>query len=294
MSKKLLSIVSVIVVSVFGITLSSCGDNSSDSAITVISREDGSGTRSAFIELFGVQNSEKEDMTIDDAQITNNTAVMLSSVAGDKNSIGYVSLGSLSDTVKPVGVDGIAPNEQNIKSGAYKIKRPFNIVTKGIIPDTSAAREFMCYISSDAGQKIVSNNGYIAIDKTKKVDDCKQYANKQDGSAVIKVGGSSSVSPLMEKLQEGYQKWNTNKNTVEIQTSDSTTGINSTISGSFEIGMASRELKDTEEAQGLQAMQIATDGLAVIVNKENSVNNLKSEDVKAIYTGSKSSWSDIK
>ena len=259
-------------------------DSSND--ITIVSREDGSGTRGAFIELFGIEekkDGEKVDMTTDDAQITNSTSVMLTTVAGDDYAIGYVSLGSLNDTVKALKIDGEEATEQNIKDGKYKICRPFNIATKKGA-DNEVAKDFIAYIMSKEGQQVISDNGYIGDDSA------EAYAgSKPSGKAVV--GGSSSVSPVMEKLIEAYKKVNTGAE-IELQTTDSTTGMTSAIDGSYDIGMASRELQD-EEKDKLDSQVIATDGIAVIVNKNNTTDELSSDQVKTIYTGDATTWDEV-
>ena len=263
---------------------SSDWDSSND--ITIVSREDGSGTRGAFIELFGIEekkDGEKVDMTTDDAQITNSTSVMLTTVAGDDYAIGYVSLGSLNDTVKALKIDGEEATEQNIKDGKYKICRPFNIATKKGA-DNEVAKDFIAYIMSKEGQQVISDNGYIGDDSA------EAYAGrKPSGKAVV--GGSSSVSPVMEKLIEAYKKVNTGAE-IEVQTTDSTTGMTSAIDGSYDIGMASRELQD-EEKDKLDSQVIATDGIAVIVNKNNTTDELSSDQVKTIYTGDAITWDEV-
>jgi len=254
--------------------------------ITVVSREDGSGTRGAFIELFGIEekdeNGEKVDKTTVDANITNSTEVMMSSVAGNEYAIGYVSLGSLSDSVKAVKIDGAEPTEENIKSGTYKVYRPFNIATKGDPSDI--AQDFINFILSQEGQKVVSENGYIAL------DDVKPYESNGATGKVV-VAGSSSVTPVMEKLKEAYEAVNKEAE-IEINQSDSTTGMTSAMSGICDIGMASRELKE-EEAAELTATVIANDGIAVIVNKSNTAEELTSEQVKAIFTGESTAWEEV-
>ena len=265
---------------------SSKGDWDSSNDITIVSREDGSGTRGAFIELFGIEekkDGEKVDMTTDDAQITNSTSVMLTTVAGDDYAIGYVSLGSLNDTVKALKIDGEEATEQNIKDGKYKICRPFNIATKKGA-DNELAKDFISYIMSKEGQQVISDNGYIGDDSA------EAYAGTKPSGKVV-VGGSSSVSPVMEKLIEGYKAVNSKAN-VELQTTDSTTGMTSTIDGSYDIGMASRELKDDEAAK-LQNTVIATDGIAVIVNKNNTTDELSADQVKTIYTGDATTWDEV-
>lgn len=263
---------------------SSDWDSSND--ITIVSREDGSGTRGAFIELLGIEekkDGEKVDMTTDDAQITNSTSVMLTTVAGDDYAIGYVSLGSLNDTVKALKIDGEEATEQNIKDGKYKICRPFNIATKKGA-DNEVAKDFIAYIMSKEGQQVISDNGYIGDDSA------EAYAgSKPSGKAVV--GGSSSVSPVMEKLIEAYKKVNTGAE-IELQTTDSTTGMTSAIDGSYDIGMASRELQD-EEKDKLDSQVIATDGIAVIVNKNNTTDELSSDQVKTIYTGDATTWDEV-
>ena len=254
--------------------------------ITVVSREDGSGTRGAFIELFGIEqkdeNGNKVDHTTEDANITNSTEVMMSTVAGNEYAIGYVSLGSLGDSVKAVKIDGAEATEENIKAGTYKVSRPFNIATKDEISDI--AQDFINFILSEEGQKVVSENGYISL------DDVKPYESNGATGKVV-VAGSSSVTPVMEKLKEAYQKVNSGAE-IEINQSDSTTGMTSAKSGICDIGMASRELKD-EEAQELTSIVIATDGIAVIVNNDSPVDELTSEQVKAIFTGETVAWDEI-
>lgn len=255
-----------------------------ESAITVYSREDGSGTRGAFIELFGIEQKneagEKVDYTTEEAIITSSTAVMLTGVAGNPSAIGYVSLGSLNDTVKALSVDGVAATVENIKSGDYAIARPFNIATRADASDL--AQDFIAYILSADGQAIIEANGYIAV------SDADAYSgNAIEGKLVV--AGSSSVTPVMEKLKEGYVAVNPNAE-IEIQQSDSTIGMNAALDGICDIGMASRDLKDSETEAGLTGTTIAMDGIAVIVNQENSLSDISSETVKAIFTGEITSW----
>ena len=262
------------------------GDFDTSKEISVNSREDGSGTRGAFIELFGVEekaaDGTKVDNTTVEANITNSTAVMMTSVAGDPYAIGYISLGSLNDTVKAAKIDGTEATTENVANGSYKVARPFNIVTKDGLSDV--AKNFVDYIMSAEGQDIIEQNGYIKIDPN-----AAAYAgSKPDGKIVV--AGSSSVSPVMEKLKEAYLAVNTNAD-IEIQTSDSTTGVTSTQEGICDIGMASRDLKDTET--GVTATTIAQDGIAVIVNNENPVDNLTSDQVKSIFTGETTVWADV-
>lgn len=260
-------------------------DETSD--VTIVSREDGSGTRGAFIELFGIEEKQddgtKVDMTTTDAQITNNTSVMLTTVADNEYAIGYVSLGSLNDSVKALKIGGAEATAENIENGSYKVSRPFNIAVKKDL-NNKVAKDFMSFIMSTEGQKVVADEKYIAV------ADVKDYAGtKPSGSCVV--GGSSSVSPLMEKLIEAYKAVNPNAS-IELQTSDSTTGMTSTIEGSYDIGMASRELKE-EEAAELEPTVIATDGIAVVVNNANPLDELSADQVKDIYVGNVSTWDEI-
>lgn len=251
--------------------------------ITVVSREDGSGTRGAFIELFGVQkeeNGEKMDMTTEEAVIANSTAVMMTTVAGDDYAIGYASLGSLDDTTKALKVDGVEPSVDTIKDGSYKISRPFNIATKDNVSDV--AQDFINYIMSDDGQKVIEDNGYISV------SDGKFESNGAKGKIVV--AGSSSVTPVMEKLKEAYLAVNKEAE-IEVQESDSTTGMTAAMEGTCDIGMASRDLKDSESE--LKATAIAMDGIAVIVNKNNTLDDITSDQVKDIYLGDVTSWDEL-
>ena len=298
MNKKLKKVLSMVVLSTLAVTnLAGCGGSDADtaqqaetsSAISVISREDGSGTRGAFVELFGVEQKneagEKEDMTTEEASITNSTSVMMTTVAGNVNAIGYISLGSLNDTVKAVNIDGVAPSVDAIKGGSYKISRPFNVVPNvaGLTPE---AQDFMNYIMSADGQAVVEENGYIAS-----VDNAEAYTGGNMSGKVI-VAGSSSVTPVMEKLKEAYVALNPDM-TVEVQMSDSSTGVTSAIDGTCDLGMASRELKDSETENGAVSTAIALDGIAVIVNNEAAITDLTAEQVKDIYTGVVTDWSQL-
>lgn len=266
----------------------SAGSSSKSQTITVVSREDGSGTRGAFIELFGIEEKDasgkKVDNTTDDATITNSTEVMMTTVAGDEAAIGYTSLGALNSSIKALKVDGAEATAANVKSGTYKISRPFNIATKGTVSEV--AQDFINYILSEDGQKIVESNGYISQGNS-------GAFTSNGASGKIVVAGSSSVTPVMEKLLEAYQKVNTGAK-IELQESDSTTGMTAAIDGTCDIGMASRELKDSEKSAGLTNQVIALDGIAVIVNNKNSASNITSEQVKAIFTGETTDWSNVK
>lgn len=251
--------------------------------INVVSREDGSGTRSAFTELFEIE-VDGEDMTTQAAQVTNNTSVMMTTVGGDASSIGYISLGSLDDTVvKAVQIDGVEPTVDNVLSGDYTVSRPFNIVTaEGI---SESAQDFIDYILSTEGQAIVEEEGYIPL------QDTEAYSGT-GATEKITVAGSSSVSPVMEKLIEAYKGLYPDAD-IELNTSDSTTGVTNTIEGVCDIGMASRALKDDELSQGVTGTVIATDGIAVVVNLKNPIENLTTEQVQGIYMGEITDWSEI-
>lgn len=267
--------------------MTGCGKVASDD-ITVISREDGSGTRGAFIELFGIEEKDadgnKIDNTISTADITNSTSVMMTSVADDEAAIGYISLGSLDDSVKALKIDGAEATADNISNGSYKVSRPFNIATKGT--PNEVTQDFINFILSEDGQKVVEDAGYISQGNT--------GAFKAAGvKGKINVAGSSSVTPVMEKLKEAYVAVNPDVK-IEVQQSDSTTGMTSAAEGVCDIGMASRELKDSELSAGLTPTVIAIDGIAVVVNKNNDVDGLTSDQVKSIYTGSITKWSEVK
>ena len=261
--------------------------------INVISREDGSGTRGAFIELFGIEQKNAEgkkiDYTTDDCDITNSTAVMMTSVAGNDCAIGYISLGSMNDTVKALKIDGVEASVENIKNSSYKVARPFNIATKAEVSD--AAADFIAFIMSAEGQAVVEANGYIAV-----VENAPAFAGGKLSSKIISgkivIAGSSSVTPVMEKLAEAYEAINPGVE-IELQQSDSSAGMTSTRDGVCDIGMASRALKDSEIEAGLVPMTIAMDGIAVIVSLDNPVNGLTTEQVRDIYMGEITDWSEV-
>lgn len=258
-----------------------------EGSISVVSREDGSGTRGAFIELFGIEqkdeSGEKVDLTTTSAEITNSTAVMMTTIAGNPQAIGYISLGSLNDTVKALKIDGAEATADNIKAGTYKVARPFNIATKDDV--SAVAQDFITFIMSEEGQAVVEENGYIS-----QGNNGAYTASGQSGKVVV--AGSSSITPVMEKLKEAYTALNPNV-TIEIQQNDSTTGMTSVAEGGCDIGMASRELKDSELEKGLTPTVIAMDGIAVIVNNENTISDMTSENVKAIFTGEVTDWSAV-
>lgn len=271
-----------------------CGNSgkevkASDSGkIAVISREEGSGTRGAFVELFGIEkkdaNGKKVDRTTENAGITNSTAVMMTTVAGNKDAIGYISLGSLNDNVKAVKIDGVEASITNIKSGVYKIARPFNIVTAGTIKPE--AQDFINYILSKEGQTIVFKSGYIGNEKA------EAFRSSNVAGKVV-VAGSSSVTPVMEKLAEAYSNINSRVK-VEVQQNDSSTGVKAALGGLCDIGMASRDLKKSELDKGACNIVIATDGIAVIVNKNNKVNAMSKVQVADVFMGKITQWEKLR
>ena len=292
MKKTIYAVLSAITLAVLGGTLFAApkkDKNFGKKSVVLISREEGSGTRGAFVELFGIEmkNAEgkKVDFTSEEADITNSTEVMLTSVAGNKYAIGYVSLGSLNKTVKALKIEGVSPSVSSIKNGTYTISRPFNIVTKQTGLSENAS-DFIRFILSSDGQAIVEANGYISATQNP-----AYIATGKKGK--ITVAGSSSVTPVMEKLAEAYEKLNPEIK-IEVQMSDSTTGVNSALNGVCEIGMASRELKDSEKAKGALQIKIAIDGIAVIINKENPTESASIQSVKDLYIGTISKWGDVK
>lgn len=276
--KRVTAIVSAVLM--LALVLTGCGGGQ---AISVISREEGSGTRSAFVELMGIQDGDA-DNTTDAAEISQSTSVVITTVAGNEAAIGYISLGSLSGEVKAVKVDGVEPSVKTVKDGSYKVARPFNIATKDNI--SAEAADFISFIMSREGQEIIENEGYIP---TK--ENAEAYVSP-NVSGKISLAGSTSVAPVMEVLAGKYKELNPGVS-VEIQQSGSSAGITSVIEGVCDIGMASRELKESETSQGLTSTAIALDGIAVIVNKANETDNLTSEQIKKIYLGEISQWTEI-
>ena len=286
MKKIFKAILAISIIGAMALGFAACGGNGGSDAIAVISREDGSGTRGAFVELTGVEqkiDGKKVDMTTDDAQITNNTAAMLMTVEGDEQAIGYVSLGSLNEKVKAVKVEGVDATAENVADGSYKIARPFNIAYKAD-GQSDLSKDFVAYIMSAEGQTIINDNGYVGSS-----DAAAFESNGAEGKLVV--GGSSSVSPVMQKLIEAYKAVNANAD-IELQTTDSTTGMTSAIEGTYDIGMASRELKD-DEAAALEHQAIAMDGIAVIVNLANPADDMTVEQVASIFLGDVTKWNEI-
>lgn len=277
--KKLVS--GIVAAIMLVLSLASCAAGGKQ--ITVVSREEGSGTRGAFTELLGIAKDDV-DNTTDSAEISNSTSVVLQTVAGDTNAIGYVSLGSLNDTVKALKVDGTEATVANIKSGKYKVARPFNIATKAEL--SPLAQDFVKFIMSKEGQDIIVDEGYIAVD-----DNAESYVSASL-SGTITIAGSTSVAPVMDVIADKYRELNPGVS-IEIQQSGSSAGITSAIEGVCDIGMASRELKDSEKSAGLTPTVIAMDGIAVVVNKENTVDNLSAENIKGIYVGEITDWASV-
>mgnify|MGYP000992794631 FL=1 len=263
---------------------SSTADNSTaGNPISVVTREDGSGTRGAFVELFGIEDADGNDAITQSAEISNSTSVVMTTVAGNPDAIGYISLGSLNNTVKALEIDGVAATVENINNGTYKVYRPFNIATKEGLSET--AQDFVNFIMSEQGQAIVAEEGYISVENSGSYTPSGKTGN-------VTVSGSSSVTPVMQVLKEEYEALNPDV-TIELQQSDSTTGVNDAIAGTSDIGMASRALKDSELEQGVVGTVIANDGIAVIVNNESTVTGLTSEQVKGIYMGELTNWSEV-
>ena len=255
--------------------------------IAVFTREDGSGTRGAFIELTGVEQKDadgkKVDMTTEAAAVQSSTNGVMTAVANDPTAIGYISLGSLNDTVKAVTVDGVKAGADTVKDGSYTLARPFNIVTNGDATDPVAV-DFIAYCLSADGQALATDKGYIGSEG-------EAFTSAQPAGKIV-VGGSSSVAPLMEKLVEAYKTVNPNAE-IEHLTTDSTTGVSGALDGSYTIGLASRELKDSETEAGAKATVLAMDGIAVVVNPENPIENLTVDQIKSIYVGEVTTWDEV-
>lgn len=253
-------------------------------SISVLSREEGSGTRDAFTKIMDIVDENGNDATVSSAEITNSTSVMMSTVKGNSKAIGYVSLGSLSDEVKAVSIDGITPSAETVKNGSYKLQRPFKIAyIDGKLSD--AAKDFLKYIMSREGEAVIGEEGYIGVDAT------ESYI-ASDLSGTVTLAGSTSVAPVMNVLADKYKELNPNVK-IEIQETGSSAGIESAVQGAVDIAMSSRELKE-DELKTLKDETIALDGIAVIVNKENSMENMTSEQIKSIFSGETTAWNDVK
>lgn len=291
MKKFFVLTISIVMLCAVGILAVGCNKDSGD--INVYSRESGSGTRTAFVELTGVEvkdaDGNKSDKTWSGAVITERTDVMLASVGGDAGGIGYVSLGSLNDTVKALSVEGVAPSAATVKDGSYALARPFNVAYKAD-NDKDTLADFLTYLVSAQAQTVIGEEGYVSVK-----DGAPEYtAPAATPQASIVIGGSSSVSPLMGKLIENYCGLSgVAKSKIELQTQDSTVGMTNAMSGTYDLGMASRALKDNESA-ALAGMELAQDGIAVIVNKANEIDNITIEQIRRIFTGEVRNWADIK
>lgn len=285
---KLKKLTALFMVAVMGMTMiTGCGSSdegiTKDTEITVISREEGSGTRDAFVELFEITDADGNDITVATAEQNSSTSVVITTVKDNPAAIGYISLGSLNDEIKAVKVDGVEATAENVKNGTYKVSRPFNVAYKEDSLSQVAA-DFMKYVLSVQGQAVVTEEGYIAIDVT------DNYVSS-NLSGTVKISGSTSVAPVMKVLAEEYEELNPN---VDVQVSEggSSAGMTNAIEGVSDIGMASRAVKDSEIAKGLTSAQIAIDGIAVIVNKNNELGaTLTSEQIKGIYKGEITKWS---
>lgn len=290
--KKILSLALVaIMISIFAVGCANDNPTTDDfdtsRTINLVSREDGSGTRGAFVEIVGIlekdANGNEVDRTYEEAIIQNGTDAVMTTVAGDKYAIGYISLGSLNDTVKAVTVEGVEATSESVQDNSYKISRPFNVAYKEEL--SPLAMDFMDFILSAQGQAIVVEEGYVQVET-----DLPSYAGTEQSGNLV-VAGSTSVAPVMEKLAEAYQNMYSGVS-IEIQSSGSSAGMQAAIEGTAELGMASRDLKESELAV-LTAEPIALDGIAVIVNKENSINDLTMNNIKSIYVGESTEWSSV-
>ena len=290
--KKAIGLILVFVLAFTALVGCGNGDSEKGSAeggnkdITVVSREEGSGTRDGFTELMGIKVDDV-DNTTSAAEISNSTSVVMTTVAGNANAIGYISLGSLNDTVKAVKVDGVEATVENILADEYPIYRPFNIVTNSNNDLSALAQDFITFIMSKQGQDIITEEGYISG-----AESPAEYTQQNGLSGRIVLAGSTSVSPVMEVLADAYKEMYPEVE-IEIQQTGSGAGITSTIEGACDIGMASRAIKDEELAEGLEPTQIALDGIAVVVNNDNSVEDLTSDQIRAIFTGETTSWDDV-
>lgn len=262
---------------------STANTEASSGDIHVISREDGSGTRGAFVEITEIlsknENREKVDNTTIDAIIQNCTDAVMTTVAGDKDAIGYISLGSLNDTVKAVNVNDVEPTVDNVKSGKYPLQRPFLIAYKSLNPTTE---DFIKYIMSSDAKEIIEQNGYVSS-----AGEEKYTVQNLSGSIVI--SGSTSVTPLMEKLIEAYNVFNPDVD-IELQSTGSSAGIADVTNDAADLAMSSRNLKDEEK---LESQTMAIDGIAVIVHKDNALSNISMEQLKQIYIGELTDWSGL-
>jgi len=254
-------------------------DFDADRVIAVFTREDGSGTRDAFVSLTGVG----DDMYVE-AVVESETNQILTKIESNDTAIGYVSVGSLNPNVKALEIDGIAPSNETIMDGSYKLQRPLLVCVNADKENDPLVKDFIAFMISAEGQE-QSASKWTVIDS-----DAPSYTSA-GLSGVLKVGGSTSVEPLMQKLAEAYIALNPDVD-IEISGGGSGTGINEATEGIIDIGMSSRNLKD-EEKGALTATVIALDGVAVIINPANPITNMTTEQVRAIFTGEITRWNQL-
>lgn len=281
--------------------------------IGVVSREDGSGTRGAFVEIVGVVDEDDNDMTTLDAVIQNSTNGVMQTVAGDVQAIGYISLGSLGDAVKGLAVDGVEVTSENVTNGSYPIARPFNVAWSKDTELSDVATDFLDFVYSAQGQTIVEEEGYVQVTRSagEEAEEVTQEETTEAESTeesseetvelpsyeaaglegTIEVVGSTSVSPIMEKLAEAYSELNEGV-TINITSNGSSAGMEAAMNGTAELGMASRDLTDDEKG-ALNYDAVAIDGIAVIVHTENPLSDISLEHVKQIFLGEVTEWEEI-
>lgn len=283
--------------------------------IGVVSREDGSGTRGAFVEIVGVVDEDDNDMTTLDAVIQNSTNGVMQTVAGDVQSIGYISLGSLGDEVKGLAVDGVEVSSENVTNGSYSIARPFNVAWTKDAELSEVAVDFLDFVYSAEGQAIVEEEGYVQVTRSAGEEEATEEESTEDATeeeateeateesvelpsyeaagleGTIEVVGSTSVSPIMEKLAEAYSELNEGV-TINITSNGSSAGMEAAMNGTAELGMASRDLSD-DEKEALNYDAVAIDGIAVIVHPENPLSNISLDHVKQIFLGEVTEWEEV-
>lgn len=261
------------------VLLTGCRENAD---INVISREAGSGTRDAFTQLTGIKENGSDNTAVT-SEITSSTFVVIKSVAGDKNAIGYVSLGTLAGDIKALKINGTAPSAENIENGTYPLVRTFNIVDRGDL--TAEAQDFVDFVMSAEGREIIEKEGYVAAGEA----DSPEKSEKDSRKGRIVIAGSTSVAPLMDVLADKYMKYHP-KVKIEIQQTGSGAGITSVLAGACDIGISSRELTEEEMAKGARASAIARDGIVVIVNQENETEDMTIDEIRDIFTGRRTVW----
>lgn len=260
------------------------GDFDASSDIHVITREDGSGTRTAFTEIAGVVDENDDDIITPTATVQNGTNAVMQGVAGDVYSIGYISLGSLNDSVKAVSVNGVAAEADLVASGEYEVARNFNVTYGGELSEV--AQDFWDFMFSAQGQELAVDEGYVAADASAPEYEAKGL------SGDITIVGSTSVEPVIEAMSEAYRELNPDVS-IDITAPGSGAGVTAAIDGTADIGMASRELSDEEQDQVTETAAIAVDGIAVIVHNDNPLEDLSLEDIAGIYLGDLTSWNGV-